>query len=861
MSLGATAEEWAHFDFVLGLGANLLPCVPASKDVKVVEGSALDGKVGKIPSMFNGRGEAHGLKDWQKRALDPAELAYWSSDRRLNMCARTGPISGIYAFDIDIEGPRPLDVEDIIQDTAGCELPTRSRDNSAKRLLVFRMEESCKKRKIKLDASPKGPAIELLADGQQFVACGTHSSGVRYRWLPELPSSIPTLTMAQLETIWTKLQSTYQHVKTPSTPASTAPAADSLTTAETEVMRVISEPDWQHLLACLRYMLDKVQSNDDWSAVGYALLSLQGSRPAEQLWLDFSRKAIGYAPGAPEEWWNTHKTQEPRSDYRHIFNMARQRGLQRVSPVESFPLVADEVEEGDSTGFGGANPTHTPDGRRIIRCYDNFADVVEQLEKEITPYVFTQGNHLSRTTDAHTAEKIKRSSDALMLIEATSEWAQIKFSRLCEFIDRDRRGNEIIVDPSIKHIKSLWGRGDWTRLRPIDAIARAPFLRDDGSICDMPGYDPYSRTLYEPSIQFPPIPERPTRKDALEALEMLREPFNEFPWKEAASESAFLSHILAEAARLAMERCPMYFYDAPMAGTGKSTLQEMAARIVHGTEPALRPWVADEDELRKSIYACLLAGDRSIWFDNLPDGVKVRSATLEAFLTSAVWKDRKLGESSTSAIPNKTVLVASGNNLTPVSALARRSLVIRLDANTENLRERVFRIENPRRYVMERRAELLVAALTIIKAYLLTNGTVKMPVTLPSFERWSRLARDPLLWLGMVDPVVTQLNETDDENQNVGPIFERLAASFGDRPFTAGDMARVVGGLTDENSQLSDGLMAMGCAEPTNPVKLGYWLRAQKDKIGSGLKLTHDGHNKFGVKWKIQRLNGDLING
>jgi hypothetical protein len=305
----------------------------------------------------------------------------------------------------------------------------------------------------------------------------------------------------------------------------------------------------------------------------------------------------------------------------------------------------------------------------------------------------------------------------------------------------------------------------------------------------------------------------------------------------------------------------MYFYDAPMAGTGKSTLQEMAARIVHGTEPAMRPWVPDEDELRKSVYACLMAGDRSIWFDNLPDGIKVRSSVLEAFLTSAVWKDRKLGESSTTAIPNKTVLVASGNNLTPVGALARRSIVVRLDANTENLRERVFKIENPRAYVMEHRARLLVDALTIVKGYILAQDMypkVAMPVTLPSFERWSRLARDPLIWLGMADPVTTQLHETDDENQNVGPIFERLAATFGARTFTAGEMARVVGSISDERNEMSDAMMQMGCAEPNNPIKVGYWLRAAKDKIGGGLKLVHEGHNKFGVKWRLQPMNKDL---
>ena len=187
--------------------------------------------------------------------------------------------------------------------------------------------------------------------------------------------------------------------------------------------------------------------------------------------------------------------------------------------------------------------------------------------------------------------------------------------------------------------------------------------------------------------------------------------------------------------------------------------------------------------------------------------------------------------------------------------------MVRLDANTENLRERVFRIPNPRRYVMEHRAQMLVDALTIIRAYI--NGArfagQSYPVELPSFERWSQLARNPLMWLGMADPVVTQLNETDDESKNIGPIFEKIFANFGERTFTAGDMSRVVGSLSDENSELSDSLMQMGCAEPNNPVKVGYWLRASKDKIGSGWKLVHDGHSKHGVRWRLQALRGVLV--
>jgi hypothetical protein len=866
LSLGATSEDWAHFDSVLGLGGHLLPCVPGKQDgddfvpadpyIKVQEGSAIEGKVGKIPSAINGYGEAHGLTGWQKRDITPYEVTQWSLDSRLNMCLRTGPISGVYALDIDIDQFKLVDDIDRIL-TTWAYLPARTRENSFKRLYVFRMEESCKKRKIKLDAEKRGPAIELLADGQQFVACGTHSSGVRYQWHPELPSSIPTITLAQLDSIWKTLTDNY--AMTP--PMSATPTVPAKVSADqtTETLTQIGDDDWQHLLACLRFLLDKVSDNDTWSEVGYALLSLAwSSRPAEQLWLDFSRKAVGYEAGAAEAWWASHRDQEPRTDYRHIFNMARQRGMKRVADPAAFEPVPEPDPHSDLVDV---MPPEVSVGRQPVRLIGGeFSNIVKQLEDILCPYVYTQGSRLTRTTEAHTDEDIQRSADALMLIGVTRGWASTRFGQLCDFQKFiSKQGEWCSVDPSGEHISAMLDLGGWNTLRPLDAIARAPFLRSDGSICDAPGYDASSRTLYVPSITFPPIPERPTRTEALAALARLREPFNEFPWKEAASESAFLSHILAEAARLAMDRCPMYIYDAPMAGTGKSTLQEMAARIVHGTEPALRPWVADEDEIRKSLYACLMAGDRSIWFDNVPDGIKIRSSVLEAFLTSAVWKDRKLGESVTSAISNKTVLVASGNNITPVAALARRCLVVRLDANTENLRERVFRIENPRRYIMEHRAQLLVDALTVIKAYLATAGTVTMPVTLPSFESWSKLAREPLIWMGLADPVVTQLNETDDETKNVGPIFERLVANFGDRTFTAGDMARIVGSLSDEKNELSDSLMQMGCAEPTNPIKVGYWLRASKDKVGAGWKLMHDGHSKHGVRWKLHKIYGKLV--
>lgn len=568
---------------------------------------------------------------------------------------------------------------------------------------------------------------------------------------------------------------------------------------------------------------------------------------------------------------------QPRSDYRRIFALARKYGMARVASPESFALVSpdigsaerdgreDTLMDGGSTNESDGSIDVVPNGpiRPIIQISDSrFAEIVDQLETLLVPEVFVQGPGLVRRSEAHSAKEIQRSNDALMLVEVTADWIRKRTDEIAEwqlYIQKDGRG-WVKTKPSQEHVNTLLNQRGWKKLRPLEAIARAPFVREDGSICDEPGYDSRSRVLYVPGATFPPIPADPSYTEASEALERIRGVFDQFPWKERASESAFLAHVLSESARLAIDRCPMFFYDAPDAGTGKSLLQEMAARIVHGTEPAVRPWVGDGDEIRKALYAALLSGDRSMWFDNIPDGHKIRSPELCAFLTSATWTDRKLGESSSLGIPNRMVLVGSGNNITPTGDIARRSLVIRMDANTEELKQRTFKIPLLRSYIDEHRPQLLVDTLTIIKAYTSAEASEipPMPVQLPSFERWSRFCREPLIWLGLADPVITQ-NETDDGRQSIGAIFTALRDAFADRPFTSLDVARIVNSISDANGNLGALMQQNGCAEPNSPLKVGYWLRGCRDRISNGFKLRHAGNIKTGVRWKLLKPEEELI--
>jgi putative DNA primase/helicase len=912
---GATAGEWFHFDFVLGLGGNLLPCVPAAADVRVVEGSALEGKVGKIPSQFNAQGLAHGLKEWQKRPILANELAIWSKDPRLNICVRTGPISGVYAFDVDISDSATAEIVGIILWRAlgalgaGAPITTRTRENSSKFLMPFRMETPCKKRKIKLDNDPKGPAIELLADGQQFVAAGSHSSGVRYRWLPELPTEIPTLTMDQVEQIWTTLTQRFAMTPPPAQntrydlQTNTSPATSSSpNTTTAQLLTQISDSDWSQLIAALRFLTDKVGDNDVWSQIGYALLSLQSSRQAEQLWVDFSKKAAGYEPGAPDAWWNAHKGAEPRTDFRYIFTLARRRGWGATSDPAIFSPVISTVAGGiNSTSSqsisrqespepgpeqhlraDGATATEIlgPPGKPIVQLIDkNFSQIIDQLERIAEPEMFKQGTTIvilsparedEDATVRESADKTRtvsvkggteRDLNQITLLPVTKAYARKRFGELATFqrYKATKSGGEWVeTGPSAEHINNFLEQGGaWKMLKPLDAIARAPFIRRDGSICDKPGYDRASGTYLILSATFPDVPRDPSHSDALSALGRLRGVFYQFPWATEAAESAFFSHVLSEAGRLAFNKCPMFFYSAPSAGTGKTLLQKAAAIIAHGNVPALRPWVgADGDEVRKTIYASLLAGDRSLLFDNVPGGVKIRSAELAMAVTAEEFQDRKLGESEARAVPNKAVFSASGNNVIPAGEdLPRRSIVIRLDANTEKLSQRRFDIEDLESYLVRERPNLLVDALTVISAYHRTPVTdMTMPVPLASFEQWSHFVREPLIWLGMPDPVDTQKREASGDVQNLGATFELLHARFGAGEFSGVDIAHLAGGISDQNGQLTNALLESGCRDPNSPRVIGQWLGRNRDKVFKGMKLVGGAHGMMGTKWKFVKV-------
>jgi hypothetical protein len=149
-----------------------------------------------------------------------------------------------------------------------------------------------------------------------------------------------------------------------------------------------------------------------------------------------------------------------------------------------------------------------------------------------------------------------------------------------------------------------------------------------------------------------------------------------------------------------------------------------------------------------------------------------------------------------------------------------------------------------------------VDALTVMLAYAQAAPT-GMPKPLESFEAYSRIARDPLVWLDVGDAVETQQTEAEDDIAPLREAFDLLARypKFGGKePFAARDLAAECDQMV-AGAELKAAIEAAGCSDASNPVKVGYWLRAHRDRVAAGRKLVQCGTPHGLAQWLLRELN------
>ena len=203
--------------------------------------------------------------------------------------------------------------------------------------------------------------------------------------------------------------------------------------------------------------------------------------------------------------------------------------------------------------------------------------------------------------------------------------------------------------------------GVW-KFPEILGVIACPTMRPDGSLLVKQGYDPATRLLLVEPPLMPPIPNHPTRDDALRALALLEDLLCESPFVDEASKSVALSGLITPVVRGAMPVVPMHAASAPTAGTGKSFLWDLVAAISIGQRRIPVIAAGNEEETEKRLGGILLTGQPLISIDNVNRDLKGE------FLAQAIEQQfldlRPLGASKIVRVEaGSTTIFCTGNNI------------------------------------------------------------------------------------------------------------------------------------------------------------------------------------------------------
>ncbi len=292
---------------------------------------------------------------------------------------------------------------------------------------------------------------------------------------------------------------------------------------------------------------------------------------------------------------------------------------------------------------------------------------------------------------------------------------------------------------------------------------------------------------YDPlGVIFPSVPSSPDKRMASTALERILKLLETFDFVSDDDESAALSLIFTAVARRGLPTAPLHGFDAPVAGSGKSMLVDIASTLATGHEAGVIAQGESREEAEKRLAATLMRGSPIIALDNCE--LPLEGVLLNQTLTQQRVELRILGFSKMIVAQTMAVHTATGNNLTIKGDLTRRSVVGRLDPKVAQPELRDFAYD-PIADAKQNRGELVAAVLTILRAYHVAGRPKRPSPPLQSFVKWSDTVRGALMWLGAGDPVRTmaRLREADPTIINLKAVLTAWRDEFGADPTTAKD--------------------------------------------------------------------------
>ena len=504
------------------------------------------------------------------------------------------------------------------------------------------------------------------------------------------------------------------------------------------------------------------------------------------------------------------------------------------------------------------------------------------------PTIQLRANDIERIVDEAEAALIKadrglyQRDGKIVCIDSITAIAakgvQVHVQRICErgdhalredlcaaaaFQKYDARSKDFVdADPPMTVVQTLKERSGRLRFPILSGVINAPTMRADGSLLTEPGYDADTGLLFDPlGVEFPVIPERPTRKDAEAALAKLKHLIDEFPFVTGAHHAVALSAILTAVVRRTLKSAPLHGFTAPVAGSGKGKLVNLCGSIATGSEVPVTAQ-ANDDEMEKRLASSLFAGDPIISIDNCTK--PVGGNLLCQMLTEVTVKPRILGESKNPTRSTGAFVTSTGQNLKIAADMVRRSIICHLDPKVERPELREFKIKDLIGFAKANRPALVVAVLTILRAYHVA-GYPDAPPRLGSFEEWSDRVRGALMWLGEADPVATmeEIRSDDPELAGMRAVMNAWRETFHSQSMTVAKILKTAteqqrsadsyeGRVEFVNEDLREALMTVaGQGSIISSRALGNWLSAHKGRIVDGMRFEPMGERSHATVWML----------
>jgi hypothetical protein len=225
-------------------------------------------------------------------------------------------------------------------------------------------------------------------------------------------------------------------------------------------------------------------------------------------------------------------------------------------------------------------------------------------------------------------------------------------------------------------------------------------------------------------------------------------------------------------------------------------------------------------------------------------------------LTSEYISGRILGVSKMASVSTRTLFLSSGNNVGPIKDMTRRCVTIRLDPGCEIPAARMFQRPELVREVLSDRERYVSAALTIIRAWIFAGRPKTECKPLVGYSDWSELCRQPLLWLGLVDPAdsIFEAIAEDPDRETLDRFLRSWQSAFGERPAMVRDAVRL-SAFGEEYVELREVMRDIADERgEINRRRLGWWIRRHVGRIVDGRRIERHSNSGGAESWIVKQV-------